>query len=299
MSSSIKIFRPWDRQEALDREQKPQDTFKGEKEFTEVPALSNELKLNQYCDQTNTLINQQLEADYDKRDNKSGNFLNSRTSFHLSEPHLVSENSDLNKPQRNVNARDQQRDYLVPNDSKKTCANIKCSDEHLENKIYGRSRSLNGLSEPKSSHGESCDNSRLHKKHSRRHSSRQSKEEIRHVTRSTSSSPRNPILDTSLQLSQDSNKISEFSNFENHFYPDFRSLEFLPEDILDPILMSGLSLGAPLDPYWSNLALEYYKSHEQTMRAKHQRPKKFNCPHCNVAFSNNGQLKGHIRIHTG
>lgn len=35
------------------------------------------------------------------------------------------------------------------------------------------------------------------------------------------------------------------------------------------------------------------------MSARKQRPKKFKCPHCSVAFSNNGQLKGHIRIHTG
>lgn len=35
------------------------------------------------------------------------------------------------------------------------------------------------------------------------------------------------------------------------------------------------------------------------MTARRQRPKKFKCPHCEVAFSNNGQLKGHIRIHTG
>lgn len=35
------------------------------------------------------------------------------------------------------------------------------------------------------------------------------------------------------------------------------------------------------------------------MTARKQRPKKFKCPHCDVAFSNNGQLKGHIRIHTG
>lgn len=35
------------------------------------------------------------------------------------------------------------------------------------------------------------------------------------------------------------------------------------------------------------------------MTARKQRPKKFKCPHCEVAFSNNGQLKGHIRIHTG
>ncbi|KAG8237627.1 hypothetical protein J437_LFUL017703 [Ladona fulva] len=33
--------------------------------------------------------------------------------------------------------------------------------------------------------------------------------------------------------------------------------------------------------------------------AKKQRPKKYRCPHCQVAFSNNGQLRGHIRIHTG
>lgn len=32
---------------------------------------------------------------------------------------------------------------------------------------------------------------------------------------------------------------------------------------------------------------------------KKQRPKRFQCPHCRVSFSNNGQLKGHIRIHTG
>ncbi|XP_059617445.1 zinc finger protein 41-like [Phlebotomus argentipes] len=35
------------------------------------------------------------------------------------------------------------------------------------------------------------------------------------------------------------------------------------------------------------------------LNLRRQRPKKFKCPHCNVAFSNNGQLKGHIRIHTG
>lgn len=34
-------------------------------------------------------------------------------------------------------------------------------------------------------------------------------------------------------------------------------------------------------------------------KLKRQRPKRFHCPHCQVAFSNNGQLRGHIRIHTG
>lgn len=32
---------------------------------------------------------------------------------------------------------------------------------------------------------------------------------------------------------------------------------------------------------------------------KKQRPKRFHCPHCQIAFSNQGQLRGHVRIHTG
>ena len=36
-----------------------------------------------------------------------------------------------------------------------------------------------------------------------------------------------------------------------------------------------------------------------SLKTKRQRPKRFHCPHCQVAFSNNGQLRGHIRIHTG
>lgn len=36
-----------------------------------------------------------------------------------------------------------------------------------------------------------------------------------------------------------------------------------------------------------------------TIKIRRQRPKRFHCPHCQVAFSNNGQLRGHIRIHTG
>ncbi|XP_014469487.1 PREDICTED: Krueppel-like factor 16 [Dinoponera quadriceps] len=42
--------------------------------------------------------------------------------------------------------------------------------------------------------------------------------------------------------------------------------------------------------------------HRQDAAAKQMkkmRPKKFRCQHCNMAFSNNGQLTGHVRIHTG
>ena len=40
-------------------------------------------------------------------------------------------------------------------------------------------------------------------------------------------------------------------------------------------------------------------SRQWKIQQKKQRPKRFQCPHCRVSFSNNGQLKGHIRIHTG
>lgn len=57
-----------------------------------------------------------------------------------------------------------------------------------------------------------------------------------------------------------------------------------------------------IDPY--TIEQEYYRvlseeAHAKLTTAKKERPKKFKCPHCDVAFSNNGQLKGHIRIHTG
>nr|XP_046471260.1 uncharacterized protein LOC124213723 [Neodiprion pinetum] len=55
--------------------------------------------------------------------------------------------------------------------------------------------------------------------------------------------------------------------------------------------------------YQRHLAIEEAAralQHHETLvkQSKKLRPMKFPCPHCNVAFSNNGQLKGHIRIHT-
>lgn len=50
--------------------------------------------------------------------------------------------------------------------------------------------------------------------------------------------------------------------------------------------------------YWNCLAAAGLYVTSQVNKTK-QRPKKFRCPHCDVAFSNNGQLKGHVRIHTG
>ncbi|GFU03759.1 transcription factor Sp5 [Nephila pilipes] len=51
------------------------------------------------------------------------------------------------------------------------------------------------------------------------------------------------------------------------------------------------NIGQFLEPPHTNIS---------KLRAKKkQRPKRFQCPECRVSFSNNGQLRGHIRIHTG
>ncbi|KAK2583875.1 hypothetical protein KPH14_001149 [Odynerus spinipes] len=55
-------------------------------------------------------------------------------------------------------------------------------------------------------------------------------------------------------------------------------------------------------PYTTSVEEAVEMVHRQDIAAKQMkklRPKKFRCEHCDVAFSNNGQLKGHIRIHTG
>nr|XP_023026373.1 zinc finger protein mnm-2-like [Leptinotarsa decemlineata] len=64
----------------------------------------------------------------------------------------------------------------------------------------------------------------------------------------------------------------------------------------DPLLMESMAQGIALEEYARVLNQEH---HAKVLAAKKQRPKKYKCPHCDVGFSNNGQLKGHIRIHTG
>lgn len=49
---------------------------------------------------------------------------------------------------------------------------------------------------------------------------------------------------------------------------------------------------------------DHLQTHSQSGRhraheARKYRPKNFQCPVCGMAFSNNGQLKNHVRIHTG
>lgn len=60
-----------------------------------------------------------------------------------------------------------------------------------------------------------------------------------------------------------------------------------------------------IDPYTLSMMEQEYarvmaeEAQQKATNARKQRPKKFKCPHCDVAFSNNGQLRGHVRIHTG
>ncbi|EDW83723.1 uncharacterized protein Dwil_GK13762 [Drosophila willistoni] len=68
---------------------------------------------------------------------------------------------------------------------------------------------------------------------------------------------------------------------------------------------NAAAAGFAMDPFTLGLMEQEYArvmaedAQLKAMNARKQRPKKFKCPHCDVAFSNNGQLKGHIRIHTG
>ncbi|XP_050070677.1 myeloid zinc finger 1 [Anopheles maculipalpis] len=81
-----------------------------------------------------------------------------------------------------------------------------------------------------------------------------------------------------------------------------------PPRVPGPVGAFGVpSMPAAIDPLgftYDQMEQEYMRVLSEDAKAKllasrKQRPKKFKCPHCDVAFSNNGQLKGHIRIHTG
>ncbi|XP_011871199.1 PREDICTED: zinc finger protein 236 [Vollenhovia emeryi] len=72
---------------------------------------------------------------------------------------------------------------------------------------------------------------------------------------------------------------------------------------IHPGFQSGIYPGIfPLNLYNHSMEEAVQMVHRQDAVAKEMkkmRPKKHNCPHCSMAFSNGGQLTGHIRIHTG
>lgn len=65
----------------------------------------------------------------------------------------------------------------------------------------------------------------------------------------------------------------------------------------DPLLLESLAQGYAMELEYARILQQ--ENETKLLNARKQRPKKYKCPHCNVGFSNNGQLKGHIRIHTG
>lgn len=65
----------------------------------------------------------------------------------------------------------------------------------------------------------------------------------------------------------------------------------------DPLLLESLAQGYAMELEYARILQQ--ENEAKLLNARKQRPKKYKCPHCNVGFSNNGQLKGHIRIHTG
>lgn len=69
-------------------------------------------------------------------------------------------------------------------------------------------------------------------------------------------------------------------------------------------IQSGIYPGSILPSGFYNRTMEeaaelVHRQDAAVKQMKKMRPKKFRCQHCDMAFSNNGQLKGHVRIHTG
>nr|XP_018905062.1 PREDICTED: Krueppel-like factor 17 [Bemisia tabaci] len=86
---------------------------------------------------------------------------------------------------------------------------------------------------------------------------------------------------------------SNYFNYPNCYDPSLIAYGLSPEDVFG---VQNELLHSHSTDAWSNLAELYSQANQKKVK---QRPKKFQCPQCNVAFSNNGQLKGHVRIHTG
>ncbi|XP_063607418.1 Krueppel-like factor 16 [Penaeus indicus] len=83
---------------------------------------------------------------------------------------------------------------------------------------------------------------------------------------------------------------------QRHLLPGLSLAALSTQHLLIPALTLASSLSAaPLSPPSDLLAEDANSS----AAARRPRPKKFSCSECGSTFSNKGQLKGHLRIHTG
>ncbi|KAF7995185.1 hypothetical protein HCN44_004657 [Aphidius gifuensis] len=119
------------------------------------------------------------------------------------------------------------------------------------------------------------------------------------------------LLDQSELVSNQSNQY-QFNDHKSAFtstysYPmhhDFFSTWLrlnevhIPEQCYTNGLINSVT-NLPFDGSVQHAAQRIHEEDIAAKRLKKLRPKKFQCQYCVAAFSNNGQLRGHVRIHTG
>lgn len=108
-----------------------------------------------------------------------------------------------------------------------------------------------------------------------------------------------PITDGTYSMANSAGPSSAASSIIPELYYAFPDFHSGIHSGIHPAVQSGI---LPPDFYHRSVEEAMQMVHRQDAVAKQMkkmRPKKFRCQYCDVAFSNNGQLKGHIRIHTG